>query len=78
METWLDITILQCPSCGRYYAEASWYVVEMESNIECGECRKEFNSKKSAKDRAILELQIDDIGRIQKVRVARRLKLKNK
>jgi hypothetical protein len=33
-----------------FYADASWYVAEMESDIECGRCGTEFNSKKNATD----------------------------
>jgi len=47
----------------------------MESDIQCGSCGKEFNSKKNATDRAILEFHIDDSGKIQKVKVAKRLEL---
>lgn len=75
MKAWLDVAVLRCPNCGHYYADASWYVMEMESDIECGRCRKEFNSKKNATDRAILELQTDENGKMQKVRIAKHLKL---
>lgn len=75
MKTWLDVSVLRCPKCGRHYVEASWYVVEMETDIECGECGKEFNSKKSVKDRVLLKFQIDDDGKLQKVDVAKHLKI---
>jgi len=71
MKTWLDVTVLRCPNCGHYYADASWYVVEMESDIECGRCGTEFNSKKNATDRAILEFQIDKNGIVQEVKIAK-------
>lgn len=73
MKAWLDVSVLRCPKCGRYYVEASWYVVEIESDIECGECGVEFNSKRNALDRAILEFQVDENGRIQDVKVAKYL-----
>jgi hypothetical protein len=75
MKTWLDVTLLRCPKCGRYYVDASWYVVEMESDIDCGSCGTEFNSKKNAKDRAILEFQMDKNGKMQKVKISEHLKL---
>lgn len=33
MKAWLDVAVLRCPNCGHYYVDASWYVVEMESDI---------------------------------------------
>ena len=75
MKAWLDVAVLRCPNCARYYVDASWYVVEMESDIECGNCRTEFNSNKNAKDRIMLEFQIDENGKMQNVKIAERLKL---
>jgi hypothetical protein len=75
MKAWLDVALLRCPRCGHYYVDASWYVVEMESDIECGHCRTEFNSKKNAIDRAMLEFQIDENGKMQKVNIAEHLNL---
>jgi NMD protein affecting ribosome stability and mRNA decay len=71
----LDVALLRCPNCGRYYVDASWYVAEMESDIECGCCRTEFNSKKNAKDRAMLAFQIEEKGKMQKVEISEHLKL---
>jgi len=62
-KAWLDISVLQCPNCGRHYAEASWYAVELESDMECGSCHKIFNAKKQLKDRVMLEFQINEKGR---------------
>jgi hypothetical protein len=76
MKAWFDVALLCCPNCGHYYADASWYVVEMESDIECGNCGVEFNSKKNAKDRAMLEFEIGENGKIQKVKIAEYLKMK--
>ncbi len=75
MKAWLDVAVLRCPNCGRYYVEASWYVVEMKSDIECGECDVEFNSKKSATDRVMLGFQIDEDGKMQNVEIIEHLKL---
>lgn len=73
MKAWLDVTVLLCPNCGRFYVDASWYVVEMEADIECGECGKEFNSKRNAVDRALLEFSLDENGEIQDVKIAKHL-----
>jgi len=75
MKAWLDVAVLRCPNCGHYYVDASWYVVEMESDIECGHCGKEFNSKKNATDRAMLEFQISENGKMQDVKMSEHLKL---
>jgi len=75
MRAWLDVAALVCPNCGHHYVDASWYVVEMESDIECGRCGTEFNSKKNATDRAILEFQVDENGKMHKVEIAKHLKL---
>lgn len=75
MKAWLDVAVFRCPNCGHYYVDASWYVVEIGSDIECGHCRIEFNSKKNATDRAMLEFQIDESGKMQKAKIAERLKL---
>jgi uncharacterized protein (UPF0212 family) len=75
MKAWLDVALLRCPKCGHYYVDASWYVVEMESDIECGHCETEFNSKKNAADRAMLGFQVDKNGKMQKVNIAEHLNL---
>lgn len=75
MEAWLDVALLRCPKCGHYYVDASWYVVEMESDIECGHCGIEFNSKKNATDRAMLEFKLDENGKMQKVNIVEHLNL---
>jgi len=75
MKAWFDVSVLRCPSCGHYYVDASWYVVEMESDIECGGCGREFNSKRNATDRAMLEIQIDKNGKMQDVEITKHIKL---
>jgi uncharacterized protein (UPF0212 family) len=75
MKAWLDVALLRCPKCGHYYVDASWYVVEMESDIECGHCGTEFNSKKNATDRALLEFKLDGNGKMQEVKISEHLKL---
>jgi transcription elongation factor Elf1 len=75
MKGWLDVTVLRCPNCGHYYVDASWYVVEMESDIECGHCGTEFNGKKNATDRAMLEFQIDENGKTRRTKMLEHLEL---
>jgi len=73
MKAWFDVAVIRCPNCGHYYTDASWYVVEMESDIECGHCGTEFNSKKNATDRIMLEFEIDKNGKMQNVEIAEHL-----
>jgi len=47
----------------------------MESDIECGNCGIDFNSKKNATDRVLLEFQIDEDEKMRKVRIIEHLKL---
>jgi len=72
-KAWLDVSVIKCPNCGRYYADASWYVVEIGADIECGTCHTTFNTKKNATDRIMLSLKIDDEGKAQEAEIARRL-----
>jgi len=72
-EAWLDISVIQCPSCGRYYADASWYVAEIGSDIECGTSHTTFNTKKNATDRIMLSFKINDEGKVHEAAVARHL-----
>jgi len=72
-KAWLDIALIQCPKCGRYFADASWYVVEMGADIECGSCHENFNPKRQLRDRIMLELKIDKNGKVVDAEVARHL-----
>jgi len=72
-KTWLDIAVIQCPHCGRFYSDASWYVIEIGSDIECGTCHRTFNTKKHVSDRMMLELSIDEKGRVTKAEMAKRV-----
>jgi len=74
-KAWLDITVIRCPVCGRYYAEASWYAIELGADVECGECGTEFNSKKHVTDRLMLEFQISKEGKIQETEIVERISL---
>jgi len=73
-KAWLDVSVIRCPSCGRYYADASWYVVELESDIECGSCHETFNTKKQLTDRVMLEFKIDEKGKTLGAKVTGHLK----
>jgi len=68
-KAWLDVSVIQCPNCGRYYADASWYVVEMGADIECGTCHTTFNTKKCSTDRVMLRFKVDEKGKVQGVEV---------
>ena len=75
MKAWLDAALLRCPKCGHYYVDASWYVVEMESDIKCGYCGTEFNSKRNATDRVMLEFQISENVKMQEANILEHIKL---
>ncbi len=72
-KAWLDVAITRCPNCGRHYADASWYIIEMSSDIECGNCHTNFNTKKHVSNRIMLGLKIDDEGRVEATEVAEHL-----
>ncbi len=67
-KAWLDASVFRCPRCGRWYVDASWYVVELESDIECGKCHETFNPLKQATDRIMLEFKIDAEGKVLRAR----------
>lgn len=75
-EAWLDATVFRCPSCGRFYVDASWYAVALESDIECGVCHSNFNPKKELTYRALLKFSLDKNGFIQEVTVNKHLQNK--
>jgi hypothetical protein len=70
-KAWLDVALIQCPSCGRYYADASWYVAELGADIECGTCHVTFNTKKHMTDRVMLELGVDEKGRVEETQITK-------
>jgi len=72
-DAWLDVSIIRCPSCGRCYPDASWYAVELESDIECGECHRVFNTRNHLTDRVMLEFEIDDQGRVVKTELIKHI-----
>jgi len=73
MNVWLDVAVVRCPNCGNYYVDASWYVIELESDIQCSRCQTEFNGKENATDRVLLEFVVDEAGKMQNVRIVERL-----
>jgi len=68
-KAWLDVSVFRCPGCGRYYVDASWYAVELESDIECGSCHEVFNTKRQITDRVMLEFKIDEKGKMLEAEV---------
>jgi len=72
-KAWLDLAVIKCPSCGHYYADASWYVVEIGSDIECGTCHNTFNTKKRMVDRVMLKLSLDENGKVKQIEVEKHL-----
>jgi len=71
-KAWLDVALFRCPSCGRYYVEASWYAVEIGADIECGSCGAEFNPREHLLDRVMLEFEIEG-DKLKEVRMLREL-----
>ena len=55
---WIDLSIIKCPHCGKIYSDASWYVLDMESDIQCTKCGRIFNTKRNLIDRVLIKLVI--------------------
>ena len=70
-KAFLDITVSLCPHCGAPYAEASWYALELGSDVECGVCGRTWNPKASKVDRILLEFLLDENGRVVEVKKKR-------
>jgi hypothetical protein len=73
MSVWLDLAVVRCPNCGNLHVDASWFLVELESDIQCGRCQTEFNGKDNLTDRVLLEFDVDEAGKMQNVRVKEHL-----
>jgi hypothetical protein len=73
MNTWLDVAVVRCPNCGNMHVDASWFLIELESDIQCGRCQTEFNGKDNTTDRVLLEFTVNEQGKTQGVRIAERL-----
>ena len=68
-KAWLDVSVVRCPNCGRLYVDASWYVIMMESDIECKDCGYVFNSKKNVIDRVMLLFKIVNERKVEDVEI---------
>jgi NMD protein affecting ribosome stability and mRNA decay len=75
MNTWLDVAVVRCPNCGNYHVDTSWFLIELESDLQCGHCQTEFNGKENAVDRALLEFTLNKDGKLQSVRIAEHIPL---
>ncbi len=64
-DAYLDVTMIRCPECGKLYVDASWYILDMESDIECGICGREFNTKDNIVKRILLKITLEEEGRIR-------------
>ncbi len=67
MDSYLNVAIVKCPRCGKFYAESSWYVLDMESDMRCGKCGKEFNSKETLTDKILAKFEMDEEGKVKKI-----------
>ena len=70
--TYLDVSILKCPYCGKIYADSSWYVIDMESDIECGVCGNTFNTRKNLLDRVLIKFGIEE-DKVSSVEINKRI-----
>lgn len=70
-KAWFDVALFRCPHCGHYYVDASWYVAEIGSDIECGKCHMDFNTKKNMIDRVMLKFSMEEKGKLSKVEIAK-------
>jgi len=50
------------------YADASWYVIELGSDVECGICGNRWNPKESQVDRFVPEFLLGKNGRVTDVK----------
>ncbi len=66
MEANLDIAIVKCPYCKNYFAESSWYAVELESDLDCGKCSKTFSPKQNLTDRILAKFELEN-GRVKSI-----------
>ena len=59
-EAYLDVAIIRCPNCRKLYVDASWYILDMEADIECGICGETFNTHKNIVKRVLLKISIEE------------------
>jgi Zn ribbon nucleic-acid-binding protein len=72
-KAFLDVAVSVCPYCGAPYADASWYVIELGCDVECGACGMIWNLKASEVDRILLEFLLDENGKVIKVKKKKRI-----
>ncbi len=72
MEASLDVCIAKCPSCGKHYAEASWYALTLESDLECGKCGAKFNAEEHSTDEALVRFELSDDGKVKSLKLMQR------
>jgi hypothetical protein len=72
-KAFLDVTVSLCPYCGTPYADASWYVIELASDVECGVCGRSWNPKTSKVDTFLLEFLLDENGKVIEVKKEKRI-----
>ena len=58
-KAFLDVSVSICPHCKTPYADASWYTIDVASDIDCGVCGNCWNPKTSQVDRFLLEFLLD-------------------
>lgn len=58
----LDVTISICPQCGTPYADASWYVLELASDVQCGVCGRTWHPQRYKTDRILVAFALDETG----------------
>ena len=59
-KVYLDVSIVRCPACGKLYADASWYILDMESDIQCSICGNIFNTRKNMIDRVLIKFNLNN------------------
>ena len=67
-KAYLDVCISICPYCETVYADASWYMIGLESDINCGECGNSYNPKTSKVNRFVLEFLLDAYSNVIQVK----------
>ena len=71
-EAWLDVTLIRCPHCRKLFVDASWYIIDMEADIECSKCGRVFNTYENRLDRVLLRFIIKG-GKVSEVKIVERL-----
>lgn len=72
-KAFLDVAVCICPYCGTPYADASWYVIELGSDVECGVCGRTWNPKTSKVDRILLEFLLNENAKVVEVKKKKRI-----